>query len=81
MDVKDSLVDLNSLLFEEMERLSNPDIEEDDLRLEMQRASAMSQVAKNIINNADLVLRAAKFKDEQMNADYALPKMLGGKDG
>lgn len=78
--MKESLVDLNSLLFEELERLGNPDLSGDALKTEMQRASSVSLIAKNIINNADLVLRAAKFNDERMDADAKLPGLLGGND-
>ncbi|MGL5512811.1 MAG: hypothetical protein ACRDBM_06170 [Sporomusa sp.] len=76
--MRDSLVDLNSLLFEELERLSNPDLSDEELNIEMRRSSSMSQIAKNIINNADLVLRAAKFNDDRLDADATLPRMLGG---
>ena len=79
--MKDSLVDLNSLLFEQIERLCNPDLSEEEIRLEMQRSTAVSGLAKNIINNGDLVLRAAKFSDERMDVNNKVPKMLIGDGG
>ncbi len=36
------------------------------------------KIANVIISNGDLALRAAKFKDDMLNADNKLPKMLEG---
>lgn len=77
----DTLGDLNAMLFRQMERLNRSDMSEEELNLEMRRASSVSLIAKNIINNADLVLRAAKFNDDRMDADKGLPPMLGTGDG
>lgn len=78
--MKESLTDLNSLMFEELERLGNDDLKGEALQMEMARASAMSLVARNIINNGELLLKALKFNDEKLDASCALPKLLGGKD-
>ena len=79
--MRETLTDLNGLLFEQMERLCNPDLTEEEINLELRRSAAMSGLAKNIIGNGDLVLRAIKFKDERMDVDSVVPKMLiGGKN-
>lgn len=72
----DTLGDLNNILFRQLERLDSLEVSDDALKTEMQRTSAISLIAKNIINNADLVLRAAKFNDDRMDADAKLPPML-----
>lgn len=78
--MKETLVDLNSLLFEELERLSNEDLTDDQLNKEIQRANAITGLSKNIINNANLVLNAAKFNDSRMDANSKLPPLLLGEE-
>jgi hypothetical protein len=78
--MKNTLGDLNLHLFAEMERLGDEELKGDDLKEEMERAKSISMVAKQIIDNASLVLDAQKMinNDDKMNVDAKLPKMLEG---
>ena len=73
-----TLADLNTKLFEQMDKLSKDDISSEELDKEMARSESMIKIANVIISNGDLALRAAKFKDDMMNGDNKLPKMLEG---
>ncbi len=73
-----TLSDLNSKLFEQMCKLSKDDISSEDLEKEIARSDSMIKIATVIINNGELALKAAKFKDDMLNADNKLPKMLEG---
>lgn len=73
-----TLADLNTKLFEQMDKLSKDDISSEELDKEMARSESMIKIANVIISNGDLALRAAKFKDDMMNADNKLPNMLEG---
>ena len=73
-----TLADLNTKLFEQMDKLSKDDISSEELDKEMARSESMIKIANIIISNGDLALRAAKFKDDMLNADNKLPKMLEG---
>ena len=73
-----TLADLNTKLFEQMDKLSKDNISSEELDKEMARSESMIKIANVIISNGDLALRAAKFKDDMMNADNKLPKMLEG---
>lgn len=73
-----TLADLNTKLFEQMDKLSKNDISSEELDKEMARSESMIKIANVIISNGDLALRAAKFKDDMLNADNKLPKMLEG---
>ena len=73
-----TLADLNTKLFEQMDKLSKDDISSEELDKEMARSEYMIKIANVIISNGDLALRAAKFKDDMLNADNKLPKMLEG---
>lgn len=74
-----NLGSLNNFLFEQLERLNDADVEDKNLDKEIERSKAVSQVAQNIIKNANIVLQAEKFKDDRMNADSNTPKMLEGQ--
>lgn len=63
--MKNGLVDLNNHLFAQIERLSDEDLKGDDLKEELGRAKAITGVSSQIVNNAKVLLDAAKFK-----ADY-----------
>lgn len=76
--MKNTLGDLNNHLFAQIERLGDEDIKGEDLKVEMERARSISAVAKQIIDNASLVLDAQKMLDNRMNADIKLPPMLEG---
>lgn len=74
--MKNTLGDLNNHLFAEMERLGDEDLKGEDLKEEIERARAISNVSTKIIENANLVLEAEKFKEERLSGDD-LPELLG----
>ena len=76
--MSNNLLDLNAKLFEQMDKLSKEDISSEELEKEIARSESMIKLAGLIISNGDLALRAAKFKDDMLNADNKLPKMLEG---
>jgi phage protein len=75
--MRNTLTDLNNHLFAQLERLSDEDLKGEELKEELQRSSAVSKVAQNIINNGSLVLQAQKFKDEKLDTESEMPKLLG----
>lgn len=78
--MQNTLGDLNNHLFAQLERLGDEDIKGEELREEMERVKSISIVAKQIIDNASLVLDAQKSFNvsDKFNADAKLPKMLKG---
>lgn len=73
--MKNRLTDLNDILFETLERLNDDDLMESSLDKELQRAKAISQVATNIVNNAQVLLDAQKHADE-FGRNGSLPGIL-----
>ena len=73
-----TLMDLNTKLFEQMDKLSKEDVSQEELDKEINRTETMIKLATVIISNGELALKAAKFKDDMLNADNKLPKMLEG---
>ena len=78
MGTKNTLADLNDLLFAEMERLDDESLKGDDLKEELSRATGMAQIGTKIILNARTILDAAKFQDEKLDADSKTPRLLLG---
>jgi len=77
--MKNKLIDLNDHLFCQMERLSDEDLKGDGLREEIDRAKSVSNIAAQIINNANLALKAQMaINDGLINS---APKMLGVVSG
>ena len=75
--MNNKLSDLNNHLFAEIERLSDEELNEDELESEIDRARAITSVSKQIIENGALALRAEKFKQE-MGLDSLNTPMLEG---
>lgn len=73
---RNTLTDLNDHLFAELERLGDEGMTPDELKAEIDRARAVAGIAKQVVANANTVLRAAEFADEQVG-DAPVPPMLG----
>ena len=78
--MKTGLLDLNDLLFEQLERLGNDDLTGEELESEINRSKAVSGIASQIITNGHLVLKSLELKAEYSPNQVVVPKMLTGQD-
>lgn len=75
--MQNTLGDLNNHLFAQLERLNDENIKGDELKDEIQRAKAVTDVAAKIIDNANTVLDAKKLQAETLGrSNVTIPKML-----
>ena len=77
---KNKLGDLNNHLFEQLERLNDEELTEEQLNIEIGRSKAITNIAQTIINNATLALNAKKYIDEFGDSKNAMPEMLELKE-
>ena len=77
--MKNTLVDLNDHLFEQLERLNDEELRGEDLKDEIIRAKSISDIASKIIDNANTVLAVKKMQVETLGkSNVTIPKMIEG---
>ena len=75
--MQNTLGDLNNHLFAQLERLGSEELEGDELKEEILRAKAVTDIAGEIIDNANTVLNVMKFQAETLGrSSISIPKML-----
>jgi hypothetical protein len=75
---RNTLGDLNNHLFAQLERLNDEEITGEKLEDEITRSKAVIGVSKQIIANANVVLRAKSIQLEYGKDKKEIPKMLEG---
>lgn len=82
--MRNKMIDLNNHLFVELERLNDDELTGEELDKELKRASAMGDIASQIISNAKISLDATKLQLQYgaIDVDHIeLPPMLESKNG
>ena len=59
--MKNRLTDLNDMLFAQLERIADEDLSAEQLTQEIQRATAVVQIADRIVDTATLQLQGARL--------------------
>lgn len=79
--MKNTLVDLNNYLFEQIERLQDDSLSDEDFEKEVKRSEAMTKISEKIIANGELAFKTMKHMDEYgYEQTRKVPKMLEGGD-
>ena len=76
MPIQNTMTDLHNVLFEEIERLNDESLSNEDLEKEINRAKAISGVATQIMEGGKLALQVAQFKDQAYGSQVEVPKYL-----
>ena len=62
---KNTLIDLNDHLFEQLEKLNDDSLTGKELSEECKRAQALTRIAASIINSMGLTLSALKYSEQR----------------
>lgn len=62
--MKNNLGALNEYLFAQLDAISNQDLKGDDLKEEVVRSKAITDIARVVIDNADTILKSKKYSTE-----------------
>ena len=76
--MQNKLVDLNNHLFAMLERLNDEDLTSEQLKAEINRSKAVTNIAQAIIQNGNLALKTVKHVNEYRTDgnQTAIPQML-----
>ena len=78
--MKNTLSDLNNILFEQLERLSDDSMTDEELERQLKRTDQIVRVSEKIIANGDLAFRAIQHRDKYYGTGgKQLPPMLEGE--
>lgn len=72
-----TLIELQNKLGEQIEALTNPEASNETKKQAAEIASVISSLAKQMINNADIVLRRDKMISEGKLKNSAINSMIG----
>lgn len=71
-----TLVELNNILFEQLRALKSSDLKGEALTDQLRKSNAVTQIAKTIVQNADVLLKAQVADSERLGCCQNLPSML-----
>ena len=80
--MKNKLTDLNNYLFEQIEKLNDDDLTDEQLELTLKKTEAINKIADTIIKNGELQFRAVKMAAEYgiVNQDQVKLLLAPAKD-
>ena len=81
--MKNTLTDLNNYLFEQLERINDDSLTDEQLDRELNKADAIVKVSEKIIQSGELAFKTMKHLDEygyNVKRDRPVPPMLKMED-
>lgn len=73
---KNQLLDLNDILFDELNKLMDDNLTQDKLEKELKISKQVVSVSQTIINNANMLLQAKKYFDTTQDDNSKLVPLL-----
>ncbi len=75
--MKMTMLELQDVLAEQLLAIKRPDMDDAERARELQNAEFTAKIAKQMINNADIVLRTDKLRAEGKLIGSAIDKVVG----
>jgi hypothetical protein len=80
--MKNTLADLNNYLFEQLERLNDDELTDDQLERELKKTDNIVKISEKIIQNGELAFKTMKHMDEYGYGQMrTVPRMLDSTKG
>lgn len=73
--MKNKISDLRNHMFAALERLGNEDLSADELKVEIERSKAISEVGKVIVESAKTELLHAKLSNKPLPETFVQPQL------
>lgn len=78
--MKNTLSDLNNILFEQLERLNDDSLTDEQLEVQLKKTDQIVKVSEKIIANGELAFKAIQHQDKYYGTgNKKLPAMLEGE--
>ena len=79
--MRNTLTDLNNYLFEQLERLNDDSLTEEQIERELMKTDSIVKVSEKIIQNGELAFKTMRHMDEYGYGmkDRTIPPMLSAK--
>lgn len=77
--MRNKITDLNGHLFEQLERLNQDDLKGEDLKAEVDRAKAMTQIASQIVQSTKVTIEAMKMVKDEFTKDEVISVLAGNE--
>ena len=79
--MKPTMIELNSILFEQIERLNDDSLKGDELKEQIEKSKTIQKISSVMVSNAAIIVEAAKLKSEGFDGyGVQVPKMIGLDD-
>ena len=79
--MNNTLMDLNNYLFEQIERINDDTLTDDELDRELRKTDSIVKVSEKIIQNGELAFKTMQHMDEYgYGTQRAIPKMLSSRE-
>lgn len=77
--MRNKIPDLNNHLFEQLERLNNDELTPEQLKDEVNRAKAMTQISSQIVQSVKVTFEALKMVKGEFSKDEVLQIITGNE--
>ena len=71
-----TLIELQKILGERIEIANNLEINNEERKIENEKSEVIAKLAKQMINNADIILRADKLITENKSKNLAIKELI-----
>lgn len=80
--MKNTLADLNNYLFEQIERLNDDELTDEQLDRELKKTDSIVKVSEKIIQNGELAFKTMQHMDQYGYGNQrSVPKLLSNEEG